>query len=661
MTDGPIWFTRKNTPIEHRNTATWAQVEPTALELEQRPEFERRQRALTAYLNGQPVDAIWHECQIRRHELIRYLNRCLCVHADGRIYGWRALLPSLHIEPYTRTAPESGSFAGLFTHFLRTHPQIQQALDRIVLDGKDPHALPHSRLSRRTIHTKFKRLCIEAGVLSNQYPLNTEDQGRRSIARYVRTLLHTHFSRGARRLGGPDAQTRARTGTGHAQHVLSSAPFDVCSIDAHRLNFIGVVSIPTATGINYIPIHRMLYIPVIEHETTAVLGYHVCISREASALDAVRAVRNALSIWSPRSLKLPGHIYPPGAMLPSRAIPAATGLCWNSLLLDNASIHYSDAVAERIRARVGCAVNWGPVGQWYRRALVESLFSALERRGFLQLPNSTGTTPSDPLRADAIQAAIKHAMDWEEMLDLIDVVTCAYMATPRKTLGDRSPLECVNEALLRSDTTWLPRRLPPLPPGKADLDVEVQMKPIRGNLAEGRRPYVTVESVRYTSQILACAADLIGQELAIHINMDDLRTVKAFFPNGGELGVLTAARQWARTRHDRALRREALRAIRKRELVVQPDQDVSEEFLVLKARQAHEAQHRRGSRRPKISRDATTLARASRAAERPIPQVPSTPVREFPNAYTPPAAGGAWDSRPGSSIVPGIQHRGIVK
>ena len=85
------------------------------------------------------------------------------------------------------------------------------------------------------------------------------------------------------------------------------------------------------------------------------LGYQVVIAQEPSARDAVAAVRNALAPWKPRNLILPDQSYPTGAMMPSAALPQARGLCWNALLLDNASIHCSHAVAQGLRRRLGCA------------------------------------------------------------------------------------------------------------------------------------------------------------------------------------------------------------------------------------------------------------------------------------------------------------------
>jgi hypothetical protein len=249
-------------------------------------------------------------------------------------------------------------------------------------------------------------------------------------------------------LGGPDAASRARVGTGHAKHFVAKTPYDITSIDEHQLNSLGVIEVPTASG-ETIPVlaERAHLLAHIEHFSTAVLGYHVAITTQPSAEDVVEAISNSLKIWQPRNLTLPGHHYPPGAGMPS-VIKEAVGQCWNTLFIDNATIHNAHAVADNIAEHVGCAINWGPVKQWYRRPLIEAIFSSIERSGFLRLSSTTGTGPQDPLRPDAGANAIKHRITMPFLLDLLDIIICTYNAKKRDDLGNRSPLECLNDAFL---------------------------------------------------------------------------------------------------------------------------------------------------------------------------------------------------------------------
>jgi putative transposase len=658
MNSAKRWYSRRDLPQEMRDLDTWPTIDVSHLPATLRDRITRRERALRAYLQGQALRHIRTECKIGRSEISRLLNRCVALHEDGRIYGWRALLPYLHVRPYVRlSAPRASAKgnAGTFDQFLRDHPEISEPLDAVILNTDLGDAIRESRYSHKETYGHFCRLCRKAGIGQTRYPLSTKDCGRRAIRRYARQLLNAHFAQAAGRTGGEVARMRARLGLGKGPQMRAHSPFDLVSIDAHRLNFIGCIGIPTATCVELVPIHRMQFLPLIDHYSTAVLGYQVSLTREPAAEEVIRATRHALTPWKPRALLLPGHAYPEGAMMPSAALPQAAGLCWNALLLDNATIHCSTEVAERLRKRLGCAINFGPVRQWYRRPLIESLFSAVERAGFLRLPNTTGTGPADPHRQDAATKAVKYEMLYEEMLDLIDIVVCTYNGTRREKLGYASPLERLSDAVLAAPKFWLPRTLPSLLPGLSDIGTTVVTKVLRGDRQQGRRPYIQYKGVRYTNPVLSSAYDLIGRPIRIHVNIDDLRTLKAFLVTGEEIGILTAATGWDRTPHDRLLREDVLRAIRDKTLVVAPGEDPLQAYLVLKAQQALDKHRRQQGQRRRVIPEATALARAVRVSAQSVPEVASGPI-ETP---LPGVARARPVQRPW--FVPQVKHRGVLK
>jgi hypothetical protein len=655
----PTRYTRKNLPAEYTDPDRWPQLELNQLDIPARAWAEARQRAVRGYLAGGSLTAISAEFKVTKAEILRLLNRCVAPHEDGRINGWRAVRRYRRIHMYERMAaipaPGRRGLAGVFTRFLRDHAQIKEILDVYILKGKSPDSLPESRLAHAGIYAQFCRSCARAGIARTQYPFTTKDEGRAALARYVKQLLETRPAHAAARLGGPDAALRMRVGIGHRQHVLGNAPFDVCSIDAHQINCVGTVGIPTRGRLVYIPIARLHFLPLMEHDSHCVLGYHIVIARQPSAPDVVQAVVNAMTEWKPRALSVPGLVYPPGAQMPS-ALPEMRGHAWSMLLMDNATIHYAPAPAERLRRRIGCALNFGPVRQWYRRPLIEGLFSILERRGFLRLPNSTGTGPQDPLRADAAKVAVDLRITFEGLLDLIDLMVCTYNGTEQDDLGHRSPLQALSDAVLGAETFWLPRLLPPVPRHIAEMDVEVLVLPIRGNNVGGRRPYVQYRGVRYTNQILANAMALVGAQLTVHVRPSDLRTILAFFASGEELGTLTALGQWSQTRHDIKLRKDVCAALKNRTLTVPPGTDPVSAYLVALAQQAvAEQETRRG--RPRVSNTATKVARAVTVTGLPVPQVP-TPAKPAPQIP-------ALESSPGvqarPSFMPKVIHRGTVK
>src|SRR5690349_17776885 len=106
-------YSRVNLPEALRDTLTWPAVDVDALSTTEREIFGARQRAVSAYLEKHPLKSIWRNTRIGKSEVVRFLNRCIAAHPDGRIYGWRALLPWQHTRPYRRLTSGNG-LAGKF-------------------------------------------------------------------------------------------------------------------------------------------------------------------------------------------------------------------------------------------------------------------------------------------------------------------------------------------------------------------------------------------------------------------------------------------------------------------------------------------------------------------------------------------------------------------
>jgi len=653
----PTRFTRKTLPSQFRDHTQWPAVDLDALDTLTREHVEQRQKALRGYLDGLKLLDILQDTGVRATEILRDLNRCTRLDIDGRIYGWRAQLPWKHTSGYSRTAPpqaKQGGQAGTIGQFLCANRDIEQSLKEFVLKRKGRSALLSSRYSHRDSYAHLRRLCLEVGITANQYPFNTKDGGKRAIRRYCRELLLSDFAVHADVLGGPTARMRTRIGQGRGPRLKSEMPFDIVCLDAHKLDFIGCIDIPRGHRVDVIPIERPQLILVVDDFSSAILGYHVAIG-EPSAFDIARAIRAALIRWEPRALCVPGHEYPEGASMPSAAIPGCAGLAWNVLFLDNAMVHRAHVVTETVRRRIGCAINFGPVGQWWRRPLVESLFSSLERRCFLRLCNSTGTGPSDPVKPKATENAIKYKFLLEEMLDLLDVLICTYNGEPKESLDGLSPLQFLSDALLCAPTQWLPRTLPPASRDLAELGVSVLELPVRGNRKLGRHPYVQYLGARYSSPVLSQFYELIGKRIRVHINEDDIGRFKAFLPSGEEIGFLMAPDAFSKTPHDSATRREILQARRDNKLVVAPGEDHVVAFAAAKARQVISAQRKRRGKRPKISREATSLARTLARTKLKTPAVIGEP---HPLDYPQRPSSGSGKL---PSFLPRLRHRGVQK
>lgn len=652
---------RRALPAEYHDPRTWPDIEDSVLndtEHADEPRFvqaRRLRQALLGYLRGEPVKMVCRESGIQTSSLYHALNKCVQTAADGNILGFRALLTSSTRKDYVRKArlpvpcDDSRGLAGAFALFLLRYPKVKGGLDAYI-EQANPKPFPSgTRFSTKNAYDVFTKLCAQEAITQYDYPFWTSDRGRRAVARYVATVLQHKFSRQARIRGGVRAALLAKTGTGHPRHRFDLMPFDRVSIDAKRLDAIGVVQIETYSLTEFIPISRLQFIPVVENGCGAILGYSVAIRREATAFDAMRAIQHSLTPWTPRSLSLEGLAYPAGAMLPS-ALPQAAGICWASIVLDNATIHYSHAISQRLPRVLGCALNWGPVNAWYHNPISEAVFSALDRRGFHRLPNTTGTGPHDPLRGDAAQRAVDFKITWVELFDLIDLVVCDYNCGKPDALNGRSRIEYIRDAL--REGIWIPRRLPSTTQ-IADLDTVEAVVHVRGNTRAGRRPHVNFWNVPYTSPILADSPNLIGTKLTIRARESDPRKIRAYLPNGSELGFLTAPGQWGITLHTRTFRKEVIRAHKSGEVPAPlHGADIIATYLRIKQQNAlREKAVRRKNDRPKISAEATALARGIEATGA------SVSIATATHRAPPQTTSGA--SLP--SFIPTLNHRSVSK
>jgi hypothetical protein len=109
---------------------------------------------------------------------------------------------------------------------------------------------------------------------------------------------------------------------------------------------------------------------------------------------------------------------------------------------------------------------------------------------------------------------------------------------------------------------------------------------VRAYLQQGVRPHISLYGVRYTSRILAANAQLIGKRLLIYLNSDDLRSVRAFLPDGAELGILDAQGGWNVMPHNLKLRQEILAVRGRRRSPSTIDSNPIEAYLQQKLAQA---------------------------------------------------------------------------
>lgn len=637
-------FTFKSLPPEYADLSRWRCVDVSDLPESDQDRFARLKKGIEIYVRTGKLMAASKESGYSEDQIIKQLNRCVTVADDGQLFGWSGLLKGIRVKRYVRGAPlptgpvgSGKGYSGCFANFLEGHEDIHERLDALILKKRTHGGIHEARISIKRLTISFRDMCREFGVGEDEYPLNVVSHARRSIGRYVIELIQQKNAKGTRARYGEAASRYLSVATGESSIPLALAPYDLGGLDAHEIHCIGCVIVPGPAGPQRVAIERLWVVFHVDDISHAIIGYSIGIRTEVSSATVEESLISTTTQWRPRLLTIPGLCYRQGGGLPSGIIPELVG-CFPAILkLDNAAPHFAKRIAESARKRVGCALTWGPIGHWEHNAVTERLFKTLETYGFQRLPSSTGSNPTDTIKDHPIGNATKIGITWEALLDLTDVLVADYNVTKNRGLGGQSPLQVLLNHLEQTEPSFLPRILPPATMDQPELGIVVETRFVRGNQKQGRRPYVEIDRVRYTSPILARSFGLVGNRIRIHIRESDMRVVNAFFESGQELGGLRAQGRWGQTPHTREMRKQITALADAGDLALGPDEDPVAKLLQYYASKAY----RDALKRPKsVSKSATKLVNAANISGLPVP--PAAP----PSSDTKPPDGDRRPARP---------------
>jgi hypothetical protein len=631
-------FTRKTLPQALAACGTWLDATNTTWSDEAALRYTRLKELIQKYLKWEPMTRALNAYAVTHEQLLRALNRCVALADDGKPYGWRALLPYCHTIEYTRHCPvravealTRGGYAGALGALFVSHPDIQAALDEYLLCAARPDSLPESKVRLHAAHRYFLKLCEGIPILPNQWPFCTEQLGAGAIADYVQKFWVRHYDEIVERQFGDKAKAKSKTGRGIRSRLMATLPYDIVELDEHKAHFIGSIGIPSPKGIRWCPIRRVTLILLVDRVSGVALGYSIVFRREARAHDVTRAISNAVGPTPLRVLSLEGLTYPDGSGFPSGSIPACERCGWNLLLIDNALIHFAHEILGRVRATLGCGVNFGAVRRFERRPIAELVFNELSRAGFHRLESTTGSHTQDPLRKNAEHAAVKHRMSLEAILDLIELVIANYNAKQGKTNFGIGGLDYLRDFTADSSIAFLPPTLPKPVAGDVPLHIAIEPGRVAGSIAKGVRPYIALDEVAYTNPSLANRWDLIGERVVRHIDEANLQHFDAYLTDGRPLGAVTAGGRWKDTPHSREARRQINALIRSGELVLQRGEDPVVAWLKALADAA--VKKNPNPVRPKVTAEASQLAEEMRQNAIDIPM--AQPEGEVPCSALP--------------------------
>ncbi|WHZ60077.1 hypothetical protein [Metabacillus hrfriensis] len=568
------------------NVENWHQVNVPSLKPEDKEIFLNRKKAIDYYINSErTLSEIQNETGIEKAALYRLLKRCLYKDMYNENFGYRGLIPHLKIKEYERKDLPVGLHAnatGAFTLFLDRYPEIKKMIDDKFF-GKTKNVLMDRHIAIKNLHNQMVQACKKAGIKGNEYPFTSKDSAKRSLERYLKKLADFHFSSGASRYGEEARTAAVNTGMNHKNNH-SLRPFQRVQLDGHRIDVLMTLKYLTPDGREVVDkIDRLWVLAIIDEDTRVILGYHVCIKKEYNADDVIYCLQNAVKPKEPVTFSISGLTYNETAGFPTWKSHGCEWVLWEEILLDNAKSHLSQKVTDCLHDNIRCSINLGPVSQPQRRPHIEQFFRILEENGFHRLPNTTGSNPKDPKRKNPEKFAMKYEINEKELTELVEVWLANYNGTPKSALYGLTPLEALQQ---RVEQGVILRKLPYEKRNDTAFFVIITERRVRGDIKKGRRPHIFFQGAYYRSDKLGSSGAFIGKTLTLHVNTEDIRTLRAFLPNGAELGILEVTGHWRYQKHSLVLRKKIMGMIKSKLIQCSDSDDVLaayEKHLINKA------------------------------------------------------------------------------
>ncbi|WP_011295992.1 Mu transposase C-terminal domain-containing protein [Cupriavidus necator] len=613
----------------------WPQLDECALTGEARATFGQRREAVEAYASGSSLLHIYKTWGIHRSTLHRMVRRALSAHPDGRLWGYRALVPHVHVQAYERNrAPHvlvhsTAGNAGAFGQLLQRHHSLAEQL-RKEIETRNVHLQPGEKgrlVGLKAVIQRFHQSCRELGLGAGDYPLSQHDRAVRSLARTLRGWLQDDFDLAARAAGQrikPASALRKLPERGSAD------AFDTVEFDAHKMDVrLKVIDNDPLGGEQSYEIERVWLLAIIDVATRCLLGYTISLSRECNRFDAIETFKRAVTPAKVPELTLPGlRLLPTGGFV-SQALEQTSYACWRQIRLDNARAHLAATSLDVVCEALGCVADFGPAYQPDDRPFIERYFGTVTATLSQRLPGAIRGK-------DAAKAMLKRLRDpddtlrllvtTQELEELLHVTVWNYHGTPHAGLGGLTPLEMMHRHVLGIGRDAIRLRLIPKPLREHPEQLhDPVLCRVHGNLGRGERPYITFYHVRYTSERLARSSGLIGTRLRIHYDPSDLRRLWACTEDGHMLDDLFASGKWRNEPHSLRVRQQIFKAKRARELDFGPGDNPIEAFLALRRKQA--------KKRRRAASDIAQVQRERRTAKPP----PSAPASEAVTPEQPPS------------------------
>lgn len=564
----------------------WPTFDEGALEKKKYLEYINRKKGVEMYARGHDASLIKIETGFSEKYIYRLITeRCLATHQDGRIYGWRGLIPNVNINGYKRKNKVSansfghgcsGALDSLFVRF----PEVKESFNNKILNSRGQKNLDYVNQSSKGLWLWFLNQLKELGLeIKQEWPFDTDKRGYVTITKYIKKVLAENPAQAVKVFGKQSSQ-KITTGDGTDRPI--DAPLSRVEMDAHLLDGHFCILVPDFSGdFTEKIIHRVWVIVLIDVYTRVVLGYHLSLGKEVNKFDVLKAIRNSVTKYKPsKNFSDIKYCEDPG--FPSMLSDKYIGLCWDEMCVDGALAEnctyiehiLNNVIGSKLISPVSKISNYAKRRNKDDRPNIEAFFRNISTYGFQKLSNTSGKDHKSK-RENPQKIAIESRFQLEYAEELLGAMITEYNNTPHSSLGYRSPLEYFEFTIRKQEN------LRYVDQEKIDILFSYRKKcQVKGNLQQGRKPYINFEGARYNSEILGQRFDLIGSHIWVSNHLpDDARVVMASTENGDSLGILRAAMPWHKHPHSLRVRKHINSAINKKIIHVYENKDAVSAFM----------------------------------------------------------------------------------
>ncbi|MDP4077044.1 hypothetical protein [Acidovorax sp. A1169] len=500
----------------------------------------------------------------------------------------------------TEGAGYAGSFQQLLSEFKKTNSWLESQLQ-----GNGSSKATPAGINVAVLHQEFISRLRKEGCSTDRYPFQTRRHGYEALVAYVRkkiqdgnpALANLKYGETANQATGRNSISVALT---RPLHCLAKVAYD-----EYQLPAIGTMVIVVDGTDVEVPLSRAYFCPIVDYKSEAVLGYSWSISERFKSANLLEAFECAINppqqkihpaFESIKSLE--------GEGLPASVVPEAKGRRIAILCLDNHLTHISNSVVVGLRRKTGVIITYGKVHSWIERNVVERLFSELQQN-LRRIASTTGSGPTDPNVRDPVGKSIRDRIRMADLIAVMEKLVSRHNARRRRALFNATPNELIAADWAKNSRLQIVPLYKESFMSNPSLAAESEWVTVRGDRSTHRTPYIQLDNVAYTNDILRQSWALIGTKLNVQIR-GDYRTVRAFREDGTEFGVLSVSGGWAVRPHTRETRKEINRLYSAGLFAYRADDPILhyQEYLASKALKSV-----KGKKSPKIVQESNALAR----------------------------------------------------